>query len=88
MSRPCSSQVYQVTPTPARVATSSRRSPGVRRRGRGRQADLLRGDPLPPAAQESGQLLAAQLSRGEAAVAAPVSAGPGVRVEGLRAHGY
>ena len=30
--RPCSSQVYQVTPTPASSATSSRRSPGVRRR--------------------------------------------------------
>src|SRR6185437_3808423 len=29
--RPCSSQVYQVTPTPASSATSSRRSPGVRR---------------------------------------------------------
>ena len=32
MSRPCSSQVYQVRPTPARSATSSRRRPGVRRR--------------------------------------------------------
>ncbi|MCY1546215.1 hypothetical protein D9M68_822040 [compost metagenome] len=32
MSRPCSSQVYQDKPTPANVATSSRRSPGVRRR--------------------------------------------------------
>src|SRR6266567_1497005 len=30
--RPCSSQVYQVTPTPESRATSSRRSPGVRRR--------------------------------------------------------
>ena len=30
--RPCSSQVYQVTPTPASCATSSRRSPAVRRR--------------------------------------------------------
>lgn len=28
---PCSIQVYQETPTPARRATSSRRSPGVRR---------------------------------------------------------
>ncbi|KDN85445.1 hypothetical protein KCH_26760 [Kitasatospora cheerisanensis KCTC 2395] len=32
MSRPCSSHVYQVTPTAARPATSSRRNPGVRRR--------------------------------------------------------
>jgi hypothetical protein len=32
MSRPCSSHVYQLTPTPAKSATSSRRSPGVRRR--------------------------------------------------------
>ena len=31
MSRPCSSQVYQVTPTPDSWAISSRRSPGVRR---------------------------------------------------------
>jgi hypothetical protein len=30
--RPCSSHVYQVTPTPASSATSSRRSPAVRRR--------------------------------------------------------
>src|SRR5262249_26055194 len=35
MRRPCSSQVYQVTPTPASCATSSRRRPGVRRRGPG-----------------------------------------------------
>src|SRR3984885_949859 len=35
MSRPCSSQVYQVTPTPASCASSSRRSPGVRRRPMG-----------------------------------------------------
>ncbi len=33
MARPCSSQVYQETPTFARTATSSRLSPGVRRRG-------------------------------------------------------
>jgi hypothetical protein len=33
ISRPCSSHVYQETPTPASSATSSRRSPGVRRRG-------------------------------------------------------
>ena len=32
MSRPCSSHVYQVTPTPATCASSSRRRPGVRRR--------------------------------------------------------
>ncbi|CAM5269497.1 hypothetical protein SVIOM342S_00691 [Streptomyces violaceorubidus] len=32
MSRACSSQVYQVTPTAESWATSSRRSPGVRRR--------------------------------------------------------
>lgn len=32
MGRPCSSQVYQVTPTPESCATSSRRRPGVRRR--------------------------------------------------------
>ncbi len=32
MSRPCSSQVYQVSPTPASAATSSRRKPGVLRR--------------------------------------------------------
>ena len=30
--RPCSKRVYQSTPIPARSATSSRRSPGVRRR--------------------------------------------------------
>lgn len=30
--RPCSNHVYQVTPTPASCATSSRRKPGVRRR--------------------------------------------------------
>src|SRR6516165_1895314 len=35
MGRPCSSHVYQLTPTPASSATSSRRSPGVRRRGPG-----------------------------------------------------
>jgi hypothetical protein len=34
--RPCSSQVYQVTPTVASSATSSRRRPGVRRRSVGR----------------------------------------------------
>jgi hypothetical protein len=33
--RPCSSHVYQVMPTPASRASSSRRSPGVRRRGPG-----------------------------------------------------
>jgi hypothetical protein len=54
MSRPCSSQVYQVTPTPASVATSSRRRPGVR------QADLLGRDALPAAAQEGGQLVPPQ----------------------------
>ena len=32
MSRPCSSHVYQVSPTSASVATSSRRKPGVSRR--------------------------------------------------------
>lgn len=32
VTRSCSSHVYQVTPTPASVATSSRRSPGARRR--------------------------------------------------------
>src|SRR3954447_5646057 len=32
MSRPCSSHVYHDRPTPASCATSSRRSPGVRRR--------------------------------------------------------
>ena len=32
MSRPCSSHVYQDSPTPASWATSSRRRPGVRRR--------------------------------------------------------
>lgn len=31
ISRPCSSHVYQDTPTPASTATSSRRKPGVRR---------------------------------------------------------
>src|SRR6266851_4525944 len=34
MSRACSSHVYQVVPTHARSATSSRRSPGVKRRRR------------------------------------------------------
>ena len=33
--RPCSSRTYQSTPMPASDATSSRRSPGVRRRSRG-----------------------------------------------------
>ena len=33
--RPCSSHVYQLTETPASSATSSRRRPGVRRRGPG-----------------------------------------------------
>src|SRR5262249_15334362 len=37
VSRPCSSHVYQVTPTPASCATSSRRNPGVRRRRVGRR---------------------------------------------------
>ncbi|CDH31055.1 hypothetical protein XBI1_1260076 [Xenorhabdus bovienii str. Intermedium] len=32
ISRPCSSHVYQVRPTPAKAATSSRLNPGVRRR--------------------------------------------------------
>lgn len=36
ISRPCSSQVYQLTLTSARSATSSRRSPGVRRRTSGK----------------------------------------------------
>src|SRR5688572_16613631 len=31
MRRPCSSHVYHVTETPASIATSSRRNPGVRR---------------------------------------------------------
>ena len=41
---PCSSHVYQVTPTPASCASSSRRSPGVRRRkpgGRPTSAGLI-----------------------------------------------
>ncbi len=41
MSRPCSSHWYQEAPTPASTATSSRRSPGVRRRPR-RPADRRR----------------------------------------------
>ncbi len=43
--RPCSSQVYQVTPTPASWASSSRRSPAVRRRvpaGRPTSSGLIR----------------------------------------------
>jgi len=59
MSRPCSSQVYQVTPTPASCATSSRRRPGVRRRPAIGSPTCSGGDPLAPAAQEPGQLLAA-----------------------------
>ena len=54
--RPCSSQVYQVTPTPASWASSSRRSPAVRRAGTRRQAHVLGADPLPPGAQERGEL--------------------------------
>ena len=46
MSRPCSSHWYQDAPTPASTATSSRRSPGVRRRappsGRPASAGLTR----------------------------------------------
>ena len=43
--RPCSSQVYQVTPTPASWASSSRRRPAVRRRvpaGRPTSSGLIR----------------------------------------------
>ena len=40
-SRPCSSHVYQVVPTPASWATSSRRRPGVRRRPPFGQPDVL-----------------------------------------------
>src|SRR5471030_1434163 len=39
-SRPCSSQVYQLTLTPASTATSSRRKPGVRRGPSGRPKSL------------------------------------------------
>ena len=40
--RPCSSRMYQSTPMPASSATSSRRSPGVRRRRPAGKADRLR----------------------------------------------
>ena len=43
--RPCSSHVYQVTPTPASWASSSRRRPAVRRRvpaGRPTSSGLIR----------------------------------------------
>ena len=49
---PFSSRVYHSVLTPARTATSSRRSPGTRRRPPRRQPDLLRGDPGPPAGEE------------------------------------
>ena len=56
MSRPCSSQVYQVTPDPGELgdlfATQARRTTA----DPGRQADVLRLDPLTPAAQERRQL--------------------------------
>ena len=45
MRRPCSSHVYQVSDTPASIATSSRRSPGVRRPRPARQPDLLGSSP-------------------------------------------
>ena len=44
MRRPCSSHVYQVSDTPASIATSSRRSPGVRRPPPDRQPDLVGSD--------------------------------------------
>ena len=53
--RPCSSHVYQVTDTPARSATSSRRRPGVRRflpAGN----PTWRGCAVAPSTQERGQL--------------------------------
>ena len=54
--RPCSSHVYQVTDTPARSATSSRRRPGVRRpRPRGSLTCSGR-HRLAPGAQELGEL--------------------------------
>ncbi len=53
--RPCSSHVYQVTDTPASRATSSRRSPGVRR-PRPRGSSTCSGvDRLAPDAQELGR---------------------------------
>src|SRR5579859_635339 len=56
-SRPCSSHVYQVVPTPASCATSSRRRPGVRRR------------PLPRSPTSSGLMLARLVRRKSASSA-------------------
>ena len=63
-SRPCSSHVYQVVPTPARWATSSRRSPGVRRRPPPWQADVLGLEQSTALAQKVRELSAAALGGG------------------------
>ena len=68
-SRPCSSHVYQVAPTPASCATSSRRRPGVRRRPPLGQADVLGLDALAacgagnPRAPRAGARRCAAVSR-------------------------
>ena len=61
-SRPCSSHVYQVVPTPASCETSSRRSPGVRRRPPLGQPDLLGLKARAALAQEVGELGAPALA--------------------------
>ena len=56
MSRPCSSHVYQDTPTPANAASSSRLRPGVRRCRRCPRARCLRATVAPAATQKRPQL--------------------------------
>ena len=87
MSRACSSHVYQVTPTAESCATSSRRSPGVRRRRPRRQPDLLGGDALAAAAQESGELVPPDVRLAGGRM--PSGAGGGARRgPGPRAHAH
>ena len=64
MSRPCSSHVYQVTPTAGELRDLLAAQAGRAAAAARRQADLLGRDPLAAAAQERGQLLAADVRLG------------------------
>ena len=61
-SRPCSSHVYQVVPTPASSATSSRRRPGRAPAAAVRKPDVLGLEARALGAQEVGELLAPALA--------------------------
>jgi len=60
--------VYQVVPTPASSATSSRRRPTARRRKPGGRPNVVRRQPLASAAQEGGERAATVLAGDKANV--------------------